>query len=172
MRVYQSKNKFIVYDDYVEIIIYNKDKSIKAVGLVDVDDCERCSQHSWNLTSHGYLESRIEGNKIRLHRFVTNALKGLEVDHIQGNKLDNRKSQLRVCTHQQNSYNSKICKNNKSGVTGVCYDKNNKKWRAKIRVDGKEIWLGRYETFEDAVKVRKEAEEKYFKEFQPKGLTV
>lgn len=83
--------------------------------------------------------------------------------------LNNRKSNLRICTHQQNCYNVKEYSHNTSGVTGVYFDKKNNKWCAKIKADGKNIWLGRYNTFDEAVKVRKEAEEKYFGEFQNKG---
>jgi hypothetical protein len=164
-----SKNTFILCDGYVEVVIYNKNREEIARALIDLDDLDRVNNHTWTLTSHGYLECKVKQKLIRLHRFITNATQGTDVDHKDGNKLDNRKNNLRVCTHQQNCCNIKGYSHNTSGVTGVYYDKVNDKWCAKIKVNDKNIWLGRHKTFNEAVKVRKEAEERYFGEFQNKG---
>lgn len=85
-----------------------------------------------------------------------------QIDHINGIKTDNRISNLRLATNSQNGKNISRSINNTSGVCGVTYDKANKKWRALIKVDAKQIHLGRWSDFDDAIKARKLAEKKYF----------
>ena len=92
----------------------------------------------------------------------------MEVDHINHNGLDNRKENLRIVTHKQNKFNNPILSTNTSGVTGVSWSKQKNKWRAYITIDNKQKSLGYYFNKEDAIKARKEAEEKYFGEFRNK----
>jgi hypothetical protein len=99
---------------------------------------------------------------IKLHRVVMDAPASLEVDHINGDKLDNRKSNLRLCTHAENGRNLKVKTTNKTGVAGVSWDKARNKWAARIKLNYKGIYLGRFDRFDDAVKARKSAENKYF----------
>lgn len=91
--------------------------------------------------------------------------KGMQVDHIGGEdtRNDNRKKNLRFSTPSQNARNRKKNIRNKSGVTGVSKKKD--KWFATICVNGNKIGLGYFQNIEDAIKVRKEAEEKYFGEW-------
>lgn len=107
------------------------------------------------VTSKGYL-----------HRIVANAPQGYEVDHIDRNTLNNRRDNLRICTRQENSRNKTKQSNNTSGHKGVSWDKAKKKWRAFISVDRKQIFLGRYNTIEEAIEARKQADTKYFKDFK------
>ena len=86
------------------------------------------------------------------------------VDHIYHQKNDNRKSQLRLCSPSENVRNRSIS-HSSSGVCGVYWYSKNEKWSVEIVVDGKKINLGLFEDKEQAIKVRKEAEEKYFGEF-------
>lgn len=90
-------------------------------------------------------------------------------DHIDRNPFNNVRSNLRPCTQQQNSFNGKLGKNNKTGVTGVQFVPNTKEkpWRARIMFNRKEIYLGCFATFEEAVRARLEGEKKYFEEFAP-----
>lgn len=86
-----------------------------------------------------------------------------DVDHIKTeNKFDNRKLNLRKTTRQQNTCNRRLSDNNTSGVTGVRWHDRDKIWESWIKVNYKNIYLGRFLIFEDAVKARKEAEEKYY----------
>lgn len=89
------------------------------------------------------------------------------VDHIDRNKMNNKRSNLRVCTRNQNAQNYGIKKNNTTGVTGVYRNKKNGKWIALITENKKTHALGHYENFYDAVLARLEAEKKYFGEFAP-----
>jgi hypothetical protein len=100
---------------------------------------------------------RPKHENILLHRFLVSAPDGMDVDHINGNTFDNRKENLRICTHSENQKNQKLRINNTSGAKGVSYDKRKKKWRPRITVDGKELFLGYFERLEDAKEAYKHA---------------
>ena len=117
--------------------------------------------------SEGYLISTSNNSHISIHRLIMNFPYNMVVDHINHNKLDNRKENLRTCTHQQNMFNVLLRSNNSSGVTGVCWDKKSNKWLAYITVNKKSINLGYYDNINEAIKIRQEAEIKYFKEYSP-----
>ena len=87
------------------------------------------------------------------------------VDHINHNRADNRKVNLRKATQSQNMRNVRVKSNNTSGFVGVCWNKNKRKWFARITVDKCEKCLGYFDNIKDAVIARKIAEEKYFKDF-------
>lgn len=132
----------------------------------DLDDYDKIKDYCWS-ARHGYLRARDPNtNKdIIMHRLIMNVNEtdNAIVDHIKHNTLDNRKSQLRVCSPKENSRNKELLKSNKSGYPGVY--KYNNKWTAKIMVNRKSISLGTYKSFENALKARKEAEDKYFGDF-------
>ena len=102
-----------------------------------------------------------------MHRIVTNCPDNLVPDHIHGydSRNDNRKSNLRIATSSQNSMNRKLQSNNSSGERGVYLNKNTNKWYVQITLNNKTINLGSYENFNDAVKIRQEAEKEYFGEY-------
>jgi len=138
-------------------------------ALVDDDDYEMLMEHKWYaawLTSDGKFRAvrnsprDLSGKqkKILIHRVITNAPKEKMVDHINGNPLDNRKDNLRVCTHQENCMNRGKQKNNMSGYKGVSYRKKGKDmineyqkpWIASISFNGKNILFDYYKTKEEA----------------------
>ena len=92
---------------------------------------------------------------------------GKYTDHINRNKLDNRRQNLRICTAQENSFNKGVGKNNKSGFAGVCYKQDKHKWKAFISPSGKQIHLGYFDDIRDAIKARLQAEIEYFGEYAP-----
>ena len=118
---------------------------------------------------NGYIGICINGKRIYAHQIAWAIHHGkwseLQIDHINLNKLDNRIANLREATNSQNGKNLPIKSNNTSGFTGVCWDKLNNKWRAIIKVDHKQINLGRYVNIDDAIIARKSAEIKYFGEY-------
>lgn len=114
-------------------------------------------------TNRGYLVVNMRGRRVLAHRLAWELTygpipDGKEVDHINHNRLDNRISNLRLVTRQTNLRNQSQYKNNTSGATGVCYDKNSNKWRAHITIDGVTKSLGRYNDLESAISARKAAE--------------
>ena len=141
--------------------------------IFDLEDYDKIKGFTWSRRNEGYASSmkRIDG-KLKIYnayRLIMNVEDPkLEVDHINGDKWDNRKCNLRIVTHANNMKNRKLSSRNKSGYTGVRQIKNGK-WTASIRCNGNDIWLGSYKTKEDAIKARKEAEEKYFGEFAHKN---
>ena len=138
----------------------------------DLEDYELIKDYRWCFDSDGYVVSSYRKNgkihHIRLHRLVMGNPNDIyEIDHKHGynSKYDNRKSNLIIATKSQNQMNTKIRSNNTSGVTGVCWSKKDGKWCAYINANKQNIYLGSFIKFENAVKARKEAEEKYFGEF-------
>ena len=109
-----------------------------------------------------YKVIRIKGKIYYAHRLAWLAHHGVmpnrSIDHINGDSLDNRIVNLRNISRQENQRNMKLSKANTSGVTGVVFDRERKKWAAQIKVGRKNIHLGRFEDKEDAIKARKAAE--------------
>ena len=117
------------------------------------------------LSGKGYKKGKIDGSTYFAHRIVY-ALHYAEwptdqIDHINGVKTDNRISNLRVVTNQENHRNSPMRRDNSSGVTGVYLHKDTGKWYAGITVGGKFKKLGLFDTLEEAAEARKAASEKY-----------
>lgn len=163
-----GKNEIIEYDDYAEIIIHSP-KYGEFRTKIDLDDVKRCQEFKWGINKFGkFKKIYVVGasGKLLLHRYIMNVEKGLDVDHIHGDTLDNRKSQLRICDRKQNISNSKKYSTNKSGHKGVLWHKNTEKWMAYIMVNWKHKTLGYFDNIEDAIKAREKAEIKYFGEFR------
>lgn len=147
------------------------------IALVDDEDYERLNQFKWCANRNRkkwyaqrgvWINSKVK--TIKMHRVILNTSKEMEVDHINGDGLDNRKLNLRNCSNQQNQCNRRLPhKNNKLGIKGVRWNKNAKKFHAKIQVNGKTIHLGYFNVLGDADSAYRKAEEKYFGEFARKG---
>lgn len=129
----------------------------------DLEDYDKIKNYYWQIATNGYIYNKTSNEYILLHRLILNLSdRQLTGDHIDLNKKNNRKFNLRICSMQKNSFNRGLYKNNKSGVTGVFWSKNVNKWVAQIKYNYKQNILGYFNDFNEAVKVRKEAEEKYF----------
>lgn len=113
-----------------------------------------------------YAAITLKKKSYQLHRLIMRPPKHMTVDHINGDTLDNRRCNLRVCTPSQNMMNRKLNANNKFGFKGVHYQKCGGKYRARISVDGKRISLGMYSTPEEAGEAYNIASKKYHKEFR------
>lgn len=142
--------------------------------FVLVDDCDFdfIRQWSWNICPKGYAirTDRTNGKTtVYMHKSIAEiagiSIKGLQVDHIDGDKLDNRRSNLRPATNQQNQANVGPQSNNTSGYKGVHFHKSSGKYVARIGVSYKRIQLGSYATAEEASKAYQDASLKYFGEF-------
>jgi len=158
-----QKNEIIIYDDFAEIILYNKNNVECGRATIDTEDIEKVKNISWCKLARKVC-GKLDSKNISLHHIILNFdyHDNFVVDHINRNFLDNRKINLRIVKQQVNTRNTKISKNNKSGTNGVCFDKKNNKWIAYIVINNKQIYLGRYLNIEDAILERKKAEIKYF----------
>ena len=134
----------------------------------DLEDYELIKDYCWHI-SKGYVTTldRTTGKRILLHRLVMHPENDEVVDHINRDKLDNRKANLRVCTSSDNAKNRGTRKNNVSGVTGVIWNKQASKWEARINMSGKRIHLGAFTDINEAIRVRIHSELEMFGEYAP-----
>ena len=137
--------------------------------IVDQQDYYRLRNFNWFLSgsskkfyAHRNMKiGNIETKTVSMHRLIMDAPKGLVVDHINGNGLDNRRANLRLVTSLQNHWNGRKMENTSSRFKGVCFNKQNKKWVAYINVENKRIYLGSFNSEIDAAKTYDEAAKKY-----------
>lgn len=139
--------------------------------LFDIEDLVLIESRSWYQDKDGYLVSSyfFNGRRrfVRFHRIVIKAKEGQFVDHINKNRADNRKQNLRCCNRAENDRNRSPYSTNTSGVSGVCFDRQRGKWVASISYNKKRLFIGRFTNKEDAIRARLEKETELFKEFAP-----
>lgn len=140
------------------------------IALVDDEDYENLSLFSWQAQKMKNGKYRTatwtpRPNRIcvRMHTMIMNPPVGMEVDHIDGNPLNNQKSNLRICTHANNMLNRSKERGNVTGYKGVSPHKS--KYQARIRVNNKEYWLGVFDNPEDAATAYDDAARIYHGEF-------
>lgn len=137
------------------------------IFIFDKADFNKIKNTSWYRCNRSGDYIKYIGNRhgVCIHRYIIKAPSGYEIDHINHNPLDNRKQNLRICTHQQNQFNQPPQKNNSSGVTGVSYYAPRNKYRARIKYNQNDLHLGYYETFLEAVQARNEGMRLLFGEY-------
>lgn len=161
--LYTRQKDTIYYENDYAYIFLSKDNITKKV-IFDIEDIKKVQEYKWHLhlrksdmrydvcsNTYGAHNNR---KYINMPRHILSYVGNLTIDHINSNTLDNRKSNLRICSIYKNNQNKK---NNKSGCIGVSWDKNRNKWHVTFKNKN----LGRFNNFEDAVKVRKQAEKDY-----------
>jgi hypothetical protein len=125
------------------------------------------------VNAEGYVRISVDGKKLSAHRIVFMMQHGYlptEIDHINGNRTDNRIENLRAVNRTQNRYNIVGYKNNTSGVKGVVKNKNLDKWEVSLNVNGKRKYIGVFKDFELAELVAMEARHKYHGEYANNGI--
>lgn len=166
------------YVSYVAVMLENpnakKFKGARLIPLtrgmytiVDERDFTKLSKYNWfaRKSDRNYYAFRTVGKKhIRMHRAITHAPKGMVVDHIDHDGLNNRRSNLRVCTIKQNSRNARSHKGT-SRYKGVYWLKRNSKWTAEILCDGKKKFLGYFKNEIDAALAYDKTARKLFAEY-------
>lgn len=130
-------------------------------AIVDDQDYDELMQWSWGYAG-GYAKRGhwVNGKRVsvRMHRYLMQPPDGMDVDHINRNKLDNRRSNLRVATRSQNMFNTGLRSTNSSGHKGIVWQKAAQKWQAQIMLHYKNYYLGLFDRLEDAVIARQQAE--------------
>jgi len=143
------------------------------VALVDDEDYEELSRYKWFAQKGGrsfYAGRKLPRNCGKqpaelMHRQIMNCPHDMEIDHINGTGLDNRKINLRICTRAQNRRNLKKYKNNTSGYKGVNWKESEQNWQSRINVNKKEKYLGSFNSKEAAAKAYNVAAKELFGEF-------
>ena len=172
-RTQNDPNEIVINKHTAEIILYDKSSLECARTIIDVEDIEKIKNIRWCLSPsnkpNAYCQGIVNKKSVRLHRFILQDKidDSVEVDHKDRNPLNNVKSNLRICSHQENKYNNRIQENNKIGVVGVYFDKSRNKWVAQLHKQRKHIFLGRFKDIEDAIIARLNGEKLYFGEFAP-----
>lgn len=140
------------------------------IALIDKEDFDKIKNYGWyahfkksNNTFYAMTEINTKG--VQMSRLILNAHNDVQVDHKDHNTLNNRKSNLRLCTPSQNSQNKKMQSNNSIGYKGVYVDKRTGRYRACIRINKKLKHLGYYSTAQEAYKVYKTIAEKIHGDF-------
>jgi len=134
--------------------------------MVDDSDFEELNKYNWQLSNFNAVVRHVKGEKqVQLHRMVMKAPLGIEIDHIDGNRLNNQKSNLRFATSSQNKMNRGPRKDNHSGYKGVSWHKQINKWTSRIQIGNTYKHLGLFENIIEAVKAYNNAALKFHGEF-------
>ena len=166
----QEKTRFKKYNDYFNIDEHTfgfYPSNTKNIVLIDKEDYDLVKEYCWNERKDGYIASRKDGKHLSLSIFIMNfPSDGYDVDHINRNKLDNRKENLRIVTQHESVLNRGLYSTNKTGIEGVQETKYHT-WLASLQYSGKKVLGKTYKNKDDAIKARLSAEKKYYKEFAP-----
>lgn len=175
MRSKFDENEVVILPSCAEIILYDKNNEEKARAIIDTDLLEQVKGVKWYLRPDGYVaSSNYRGNGYAyLHTVIVGEHNPRSyIDHANGNRLDNRRHNLRRANASENGANKCIRSDNKSGRVGVHWSKANNMWCAMICYKKKHKNLGYFKNFEDAVKCRESAEAQLFQEFRPSEMRV
>jgi HNH endonuclease len=131
--------------------------------IVDDADRERVAQHNWAIDSGGYTKGP---KSMRLHRFLLDVPSGMEVDHINGNKLDNRRKNLRIVTRRTNAQNQAPTRRNQTGVRGVWFVPDSPRRRARYKAqarnaEGRVVSVGTFKTLDEAAEAMQRFRERH-----------
>lgn len=165
MKLYRPKgqrNEYVLKEDYAELHVLDEYGNTKQIAIIDKTDIPRLKQYSFRTHNNGYISTCEKGKTRYLHQIVYGEIKdGFEIDHINRNKLDNRKNNLRQCKHIDNTHNR--LKENKYNQQGITKLKRLKSKPYHVRVGNKHI--GYYATIEEATEARIKAEKEIYKEY-------
>lgn len=158
-------------------VVQPQDPSYKLIPLtqgqnaiVDAKDFDRLNAWNWYAhwaeSTHSFYAQRTEGDKpFQMAHAVLGCKRGEQVDHRNHDTLDNRSNNLRKCSSGENACNHRIQKNNTSGFVGVCWRKDNQKWRVRIGKGKVRTNLGNFSSIEEAVSTYEKAVSVYHGEF-------
>jgi len=159
-----QKNSILTQSYLKEILHYDPETGI-FTRIIDRHYMHKKGAVLGSVTVGGYMAINLDALPRPSHRLAWLYMYGEfpkgQIDHINHDRTDNRIKNLRVVSHKENGRNQKLGSNNTSGVNGVHWDKARKKWKAIIKVNYKNIQLGRFDNFFDAVCARKSADIRY-----------
>lgn len=159
-----DRNEYEITESGVWVYTFNRNQEISGKFLIDREDLEKIIIHKWRFWKNTFYTGTYI--PIPIHRFLLNPPADKVIYHINGDRNDNRKENLRICSQHQNTMNRGLLNKNKSGIVGVYFDKTRNKWSAEIKFNYVKCFLGRFSEFADAVFIRYYAEQKLFGEFR------
>lgn len=163
--VFETTPKYELLSDGVKLTIFGDKRKEDYCYISYIDLPVVFYSKNVNLNADGRLI--VDGELFHRVIFKDKLNNSLTVDHIDKNKKNNRRNNLRICRHQQNDQNKNLLPTNTSRVTGVSKDNRRNKWRAYITIDNVQKSLGSYLTKEEAIKARLLGEKKLFREYAP-----
>lgn len=152
-------NNYVIHGDYVEVYLYGEDPETPVNSFyIDTTDLDKVMEYVWgHIKKAGYVLTRPNGGTMYLHRYLMDCTDpDLVVDHINGNPLDNRRSNLRVTTPQGNA------RNKHNNPKNYYYNSARGAWCVNISIDNRTVYLGGYATEEEAMTASQEARKKYY----------
>lgn len=165
-------NKYRIEGSICYIDCFNTKGILRGSIIIDTEDLNLVKDYQWHIeNSRANLQygqastnGKLPSKTIRIHRLIIPD--SVQIDHINHNGLDNRKSNLRTCNNRENNCNKNFSRNPKSGYTGIRYNEKANSYYVRMMVNKREISLGHYKSLEEAIEARKQGEEKYFGEFK------
>jgi len=169
-RTRKDLNEIIIYDTYAEIILYDKNNEEKSRAIIDTEDVDKVKKYKWSEMGSGYATATYYRDDMKtsilLHRLIMGLDNNIDYDHIDGNRKNCRKYNLRPANKLENGKNRLKPNTNSSGFTGVSWSNLKDMWRSYIQVDYKQKHLGYFINIKDAALERIKAEIKYYGEFR------
>jgi hypothetical protein len=147
-------NEFIFKNNIVEIVLRDRKRQPNAIAIIDIQDFKKIKDYHWYLNSSGYVHCKQKGF---LHHLIPPYTNKWGKDHIDGDPLNNRRSNLRPCDDSTNQANKRMLSNNTSGFKGVTYNKANKNWRSQVCCNKVIYRLG---SFKDKIEAARAYDEK------------
>lgn len=159
----------LTLSDNKTAVILAKHKGDIKLFKIDAEDVEFCKGFSYSVNGAGYLQATKlatgKNKQIFLHRVLLNIPEGLEADHINGDRSDNRRSNLRIVDAARNMQNRRKKKNTASSYKGVYLNRARNNWHTYISLNGKRLYGGAFKTDKEAAKRYDELATKYFGEY-------
>ena len=151
-------NEIRKYEDHAEIDTYDSHGNVVSTFILDLEDVNKLENKKWRtvfkLNKPYLFTGNQKSERIYFHRLIMNPSEEQQVDHISGNTLDNRKSNLRLVSIQENMCNLKKKKNNTSGVRGISFDKRKNRWTVDFTYKKQRYYMKTFELIEEAVYLR------------------
>lgn len=169
-----KKNDIIISEDFAEVVLLNRKREEVGRATINVEDIDLIKNYRWYLSKDGYAVST-DKNKtfgtsyITMHGIIMSCINGFKItpDHDNKNRLDNKRSNLRLSDRSQQQMNHNKNIRNTSGITGVNWDSYYSRWLVRVSIDKISKNIGYFDDLNDAIITRLKAEKKYYKEFAP-----